>query len=76
MRPDGFPAVILETRNHFLPSTVCGNDYRLAVWLPPSYGTTGDRYPVLHLLDSPYAFGPAWATVCFRIWEGLMPTKV
>jgi predicted alpha/beta superfamily hydrolase len=70
------PAVILETRTHIVPSTVTGNDYELAVWLPPSYGTTDDRYPVLYLLDSPYAFGLAWASVCFRIWEGLMPETI
>lgn len=68
--------MILETRTHRVPSTVTGEDYELAVWLPPSYGTTDDRYPVLYLLDSPYAFGLAWAAVCFRIWEGLLPEVI
>jgi predicted alpha/beta superfamily hydrolase len=68
--------VILGTRTHNVSSTVTGNDYELAVWLPPSYGTTDDRYPVLYLLDSPYAFGLAWASVCFRIWEELMPETI
>lgn len=76
MSSEGSPAVILETRTHLVPSTVTGEYYELAVWLPPGYATTADRYPVVYILDSPYAFGLAWAAVCFRIWEGLLPEVI
>ena len=37
--------------SYTLPSKVLGQTRRINVYLPPGYGTSGQRYPVLYLLD-------------------------
>jgi predicted alpha/beta superfamily hydrolase len=37
--------------SYTLPSTVLNQSRRINVYLPPGYGTSGQRYPVLYLLD-------------------------
>ncbi len=42
---------IVMGTSYVLPSTVLGEDRRVNVWLPASYGQGQARYPVLYLLD-------------------------
>lgn len=37
--------------SYTIPSTVLGQTRRINVYLPPGYDTSGQRYPVLYLLD-------------------------
>jgi predicted alpha/beta superfamily hydrolase len=38
-------------RSFTLPSAALGEERRINVWLPPSYGKTDARYPVIYLID-------------------------
>jgi predicted alpha/beta superfamily hydrolase len=76
MTLDGAPAIILDSHVHVLRSTIVDDDYELAVWLPPSYAGSAERYPALYLLDSPANFGFAIACIIGQIWEGLLPEMI
>ena len=56
-----YPAMrLLDTHIRTLASTRVGVDYEIAIWLPPSYATGQNNYPVVYDLDGTYFdFGSA-----------------
>ncbi len=76
MRPEKSPAIVLHSQVASVHSSIVGDDYELAVWLPPDYATSGAAHPVLCVLDSPFAFGMAVPIVLGQIWEGLLPELI
>jgi predicted alpha/beta superfamily hydrolase len=67
------PAAILDSHSHVIWSDVVGDSYQLSVWLPPSYGSSIDRYPVLYVLDGPVTFGLAAHGTLMSIYGELVP---
>ena len=76
MTVSGPPAVILDSQTHVVPSTAGGDDYQLDVWLPDSYESSAQSYPVLYVLDSPATFGFVVAAVMPYVWEQLVPELI
>jgi predicted alpha/beta superfamily hydrolase len=52
---------LMQTEDRRLFSHQIGIEYQLAVWLPESYTTSGQRYPVIYVLDGDLVFGMATA---------------
>jgi predicted alpha/beta superfamily hydrolase len=50
------PYVLSDTETLSLHASRLGRDYEIDVALPPSYGKTQRRYPVVFVTDAPYAF--------------------
>jgi predicted alpha/beta superfamily hydrolase len=50
------PHVLKNTQIRPLPRSANGRDYQLFVALPPDYGTSGKRYPVLYICDGYWDF--------------------
>ncbi len=53
-------ATILGGEVRTLHSTAVGDDYEIAVWLPPSYATSSQQYPTLYVLDAAFTFSLTW----------------
>jgi predicted alpha/beta superfamily hydrolase len=70
------PAVILDSHSHVLWSEAVADHYQLSVWLPPSYASSTDRYPVLYVLDGPVTFGLAAHGTLLSIYGGLVPEVI
>ena len=56
MEPPFPEASIFSTEVRSL-SSAAGHDYRISVWLPPSYASTTKSYPSLYVLDANVCFG-------------------
>ncbi len=54
-----------EVRN--LAATKTGHEYRLSIWLPPSYDTTTTAFPVVYYLDGSLHTGITTNTTLFLI---------
>lgn len=67
--PQSAPPVALEdTEMHALHAKDLKRDYQVLVSLPPSYKTSKRRYPVLFVVDSPYAF-PLIRSIARRVGD-------
>lgn len=72
-----FPRVSLyHTEERNLLSNQTGIDYRLAIYLPESYGSTDQHYPVIYLLDADIAFGMAANFMQFLVWGDKIPEHI
>jgi predicted alpha/beta superfamily hydrolase len=56
---------LLQTEDRKLFSPQAGMEYQLSVWLPESYAASGQRYPVIYVLDGDFTFGLATALLPF-----------
>ena len=57
MEPQFPEASIFGTEVRRLSSSVVGHDYRVSVWLPPTYASTTKSYPTVYVLDANVCFG-------------------
>jgi predicted alpha/beta superfamily hydrolase len=53
------PVGLLQTESRQVFSRQVGMEYRLSIWLPESYASSGQRYPVIYVLDGDILFGMA-----------------
>ncbi len=60
---------LLQTEGRKLFSHQVGIEYQLAVWLPASYASSGQRYPVLYVLDGDLFFGLATSLFPLLSWS-------
>jgi hypothetical protein len=74
----GLPATdtLFGTQVHKLRSTKLDQEYKLSLWMPPSYSTTTTAYPVVYLLDASLWFGMAWSTTLPLIWGKEVPEVI
>lgn len=70
------PAIILDSHSHVVWSDVVGDRYQISVWLPPTYGSSMSRYPVLYVLDGPVTFGLAAHGTLMSIYGDLVPEVI
>ena len=56
-------AGIFHSEARVLASSIVGIEYKISIWLPPSYVDSDKTYPVLYLLDGNTCFGLATDTV-------------
>jgi predicted alpha/beta superfamily hydrolase len=55
-----YPEVtIFHSETRTLTSSIVGQEYKISIWLPPSYSDSEKAYPVLYLLDGNLSFGLA-----------------
>jgi predicted alpha/beta superfamily hydrolase len=74
---NGIPRVgILQTEDRKLFSRQVGLEYQLAVWLPENYSTSGQRYPVIYILDGDILFGMAAALIPALSWADRVPESI
>ena len=64
---------LLDTRGHLLRSEVLDREVALTVWLPPSYGSSEARYPVIYVLDAPMTFAFAAQGALITVFDEAMP---
>jgi predicted alpha/beta superfamily hydrolase len=76
MTNDGSPVVIPDSHGHVVHSSIVGEDYDLSVWLPPSYPTSSERFPVLYALDGSMAFGFAAQATMLFIFAEVLPEVI
>ena len=76
MSADASPAVILDSHAHVVHSSVVGEDYELSVWLPPSYSSSTNRFPVVYALDGPVTFGLAAHGALLMIFGQAVPELI
>lgn len=67
---------LLQTESRKLFSHQVGIEYQLAVWLPASYASSGQRYPVIYVLDGDVIFGMATALLPPLSWFGQVPEMI
>ena len=58
---------LFNTEARILKSTCVGEEYQIGIWLPFSYASSNQTYPVLYVTDGDYAFG---------LSTGLIPTLI
>jgi hypothetical protein len=58
---------LFNTEASIIESTSVGEEYQIGIWLPFSYASSDQTYPVLYVTDGDYAFGLA---------AGLIPTLI
>jgi hypothetical protein len=69
--------VIIEQSEFFnLRSQHVNAEFLIKIWLPESYSTNENRYPVLYLLDGDFAFGMATDIVQYMIWGKHIPELI
>jgi uncharacterized protein len=73
---DASPAIILRSQIQTVQSTFTGDEYELAIWVPPSYDTSTHQYPTLYILDSPLTFGFTVPVILGEMWENLVPEMI
>ena len=73
MSTDYPPATILGTHTRMLHSNIANDDYELSIWLPSSYYSSKEAYPVLYVLDSPAFFGSSAWNILFQNWDADIP---
>jgi len=54
---------LFNTEARIVRSTDVGEEYQIGVWLPFSYHSSNQNYPVLYVTDGDYAFGVATGLV-------------
>lgn len=64
---------LFNTEERVLRSECVGQDYRIGVWFPFSYGMSDRRYPVLYVPDAEFAFGLATSLMPILIGGGEIP---
>lgn len=69
-------AIVVHSQVVTLRSAAMGDDYELAIWLPPGYSAAGQPYPTLYLLDSPLNFGLAVPIILGMMWDSLVPEMI
>jgi predicted alpha/beta superfamily hydrolase len=67
---------IFHSETRTLTSSIVGQDYRISIWLPPSYADSDKTCPVLYLLDAVNAFGLAANTVKVLTFGKEMPEPI
>ena len=58
---------LFNTEARIIKSVWVGEEYQIGIWLPFSYASSNQTYPVLYVTDGDYAFGLA---------TGLIPTLI
>ena len=58
---------LFNTEGRIIKSTCVDEEYQIGIWLPFSYASSDQTYPVLYVTDGDYAFGLA---------AGLIPTLI
>lgn len=58
---------LFNTEARIIKSSCVGEEYQIGIWLPFSYASSNQTYPVLYVTDGDYAFGLA---------TGLIPTLI
>jgi predicted alpha/beta superfamily hydrolase len=58
---------LFNTEARIIKSICVGEEYQIGIWLPFSYSSSNQTYPVLYVTDGDYAFGLA---------AGLIPTLI
>ena len=76
MNAKASPAIVINSQVVTLRSAAVGDDYELAIWLPPGYTAAAKLYPTLYLLDSPLMFGFAVPIVLGMMWDSLVPEMI
>ena len=72
-----YPSVpIARSELRCIRSSIVGQDYQVKIWLPDSYATTANLYPVLYLLDGDHAFAMATDIVQYLIYDSHIPEMV
>jgi uncharacterized protein len=59
---------LFATEDRTLFSAIVGREYHLSVWLPESYTTSNQDYPVIYLLDGDINFGMAAGLTPLSHW--------
>src|SRR5690349_7712392 len=67
---------ILQTEDRKLFSRLVGIEYQLAVWLPESYASSGQHYPVIYVLDGDLFFGMATTLLPSLRWTDPVPEMI
>jgi len=70
------PVGILQTEDKKLFSRLVGIEYQLAVWLPESYASSSQHYPVIYVLDGDIVFGMATTLVPLMTWADRVPEMI
>lgn len=61
---------LFNTEERVIYCSKIGRNYHLSVWLPPSYSTSNQDYPVIYLLDGDINFGMAAGLTPLLHWMG------
>ena len=61
---------LFNTEERTIFCSKIGRKYHLSVWLPQSYTTANQDYPVIYLLDGDLAFGMAASLTALLHWGG------
>ncbi|MDH5439089.1 MAG: alpha/beta hydrolase-fold protein [Candidatus Bathyarchaeota archaeon] len=67
---------LFNTEARIVCSTNVGEEYQIGVWLPFSYRSSNQNYPVLYVTDGDYAFGVATGLVPSLIGEKEIPEMI
>jgi len=74
MAPNPYPeATVFHSEARSLVSSVVGQEFRIPVWLPPSYAQSERTYPVLYVTDSNLMFGMATDAVALLLFGQEIP---
>jgi len=67
---------LFNTEERIIHSEGVGQDFRIGVWFPFSYGGSDQRYPVLYVLDGEFAFGLATGMIPILIGTQEVPELI
>jgi len=70
------PATLLYTHTRMLHSNIVDDDFELSIWLPHSYDSSVQSYPILYVLDAPFLFGPTIWTNWFQTLDADVPEMI
>jgi len=59
---------LFDTEDRTIFCSIIGREYHLSVWLPESYTTSNQDYPVIYLLDGDLHFGMAAGLTTLSHW--------
>ena len=69
-------ATLHNTETRTLHSEIVGETYSLSVWLPPSYTSASQSYPVVYMLDPDLTFGIAANMTDLLSFAGEIPEVI
>jgi uncharacterized protein len=61
---------LFDTEDRTIFCSSIGREYHLSIWLPQSYATSNQNYPVVYLLDGDLFFGMAAGLTTISNWNG------
>jgi predicted alpha/beta superfamily hydrolase len=67
---------LFSTEERTILCSKIGREYHLSVWLPQSYATSNQDYPVIYLLDGDLVFGMAASLTALLHWGGTQEVVV